>query len=144
MQVDGFGSSQGQSGAMDLFLEKQTKRTRPEEEQITLGKSTHTKKEWENLLKNVDDYLDMVKEEQKLYAEKLKKDAETRKIYQKLEWKAKDQRERLLKERVEKNITKQLLTRREYYRSTPEELAEGEYEISDKDTGQTYKFQSNM
>lgn len=146
MQIDGFGSGQTQSGAMDLFVEKQAqaKQAEPDVKEITLGRTALTQKGWNNLLKNIDDYLEMVKAEQKLYLEKLKEDAQIRKINAKLEWKAKDQRERLLKEADKRNIKKQILERNEHYMATPEERAEGEYEISDKDTGQTYKFKTNM
>ena len=60
-----------------------------------------------------------------------------------MDQKARDQKKRLLKKWDEQDVTKKLLAQKERYMATPEELAEGEYEISSRDTGTTYKFQSN-
>lgn len=144
MQVDNFGNTR--IGTMDLFVQKQKqaeKTTEQADDQpVTLGKTTHTKKEWEEMMRKLDRYLEMVKEEQQVRAKKLKKQAQEQKIQAKLDQKAREQQKRLLKERDEHNVTKQLLQKKEHYTATPEELAEDEYEISSRDTGATYRFKS--
>ena len=128
MQVDNFGNTR--IGTMDLFVQKQkqaqNKTAEADDAEITLGNTTHTKKEWE----------DMMRKQQQ-------KQAEEKKIYARLDQKARDQKKRLLKKWDEQDVTKKLLAQKERYMATPEELAEGEYEISSRDTGATYKFQSN-
>ena len=113
-------------------------------EQVALGNSIHTKKEWDNLLRHVDEYLKMVKEEQKIHLKKMQKDAETKQVYAKLKQKERDKNKKLLKSLEENNIKDQILEKKERYMETPEETAKGEYEISDKETGQTYRFKSHI
>lgn len=95
------------------------------------------------MMRKLDRYLEMVKEEQKTRLKQQQKQAEEKKIYARLDQKARDQKKRLLKKWDEQDVTKKLLAQKERYMATPEELAEGEYEISSRDTGATYKFQSN-
>ena len=95
------------------------------------------------MMRKLDRYLEMVKEEQKTRLKQQQKQAEEKKIYARLDQKARDQKKRLLKKWDEQDVTKKLLAQKERYMETPEELAEGEYEISSRDTGTTYKFQSN-
>lgn len=144
MQIASFSGTR--IDAMELFIKKSKLMDGASGEKddppITLGKTTHTKKEWEAMMRGLDCYFEAVKEEQKIRAEKLQKQAEEEKFYAKQEWQAKEQQKRLLKNEDEHNITKQLLAAKERYMTTPEELAEGEYEISSRDTGATYKFQS--
>ena len=145
MQVVNFGKTR--IGTMDLFVQKQkqaqNKTAEADDAEITLGNTTHTKKEWEDMMRKLDRYLEMVKEEQKTRLKQQQKQAEEKKIYAKLDQKARDQKKRLLKKWDEQDVTKKLLAQKERYMATPEELAEGEYEISSRDTGTTYKFQSN-
>lgn len=143
MQVDNFGNTR--IGTMDLFVQKQkqNKTAEADDAEITLGNTTHTKKEWEDMMRKLDRYLEMVKEEQKTRLKQQQKQAEEKKIYARLDQKARDQKKRLLKKWDEQDVTKKLLAQKERYMATPEELAEGEYEISSRDTGTTYKFQSN-
>ena len=145
MQVDNFGNTH--IGTMDLFVQKQkqaqNKTAEADDAEITLGNTTHTKKEWEDMMRKLDRYLEMVKEEQKTRLKQQQKQAEEKKIYARLDQKARDQKKRLLKKWDEQDVTKKLLAQKERYMATPEELAEGEYEISSRDTGTTYKFQSN-
>lgn len=145
MQVDNFGNTR--IGTMDLFVQKQkqaqNKTAEADDAKITLGNTTHTKKEWEDMMRKLDRYLEMVKEEQKTRLKQQQKQAEEKKIYARLDQKARDQKKRLLKKWDEQDVTKKLLAQKERYMATPEELAEGEYEISSRDTGTTYKFQSN-
>ena len=145
MQVGGSDNAK-QTGSMDLFLQKQDMAQKAKDvanQQVELGNSIHTQKEWDNLLRHVDEYLKMIKEEQKIHLKKMQKEAETKKVYAKLKQEEKD-KNRLLKEKDEHNTTKQLLERKERYMETPEETAKGEYEISDKDTGETYHFKSHI
>ena len=58
--------------------------------------------------------------------------------------KEQDKNKRLLKSLEEHNIKDQILEKKERYMETPEETAKGEYEISDKETGQTYRFKSHI
>ena len=95
------------------------------------------------MMRKLDRYLEMVKEEQKTRLKQQQKQAEEKKIYARLDQKARDQKKRLLKKWDEQDVTKKLLAPKERYMATPEELAEGEYEISSRDTGTTYKFRSN-
>lgn len=115
MQVDNFGNTR--IGTMDLFVQKQkqaeNKTTEADDPAITLGKTTHTKKEWEEMMRKLDRYLEMVKEEQKARFKQQQKQAEEKKIYAKLDQKARDQKKRLLKEQDEKNITKKHLEEKE-------------------------------
>lgn len=145
MQVDNFGNTR--IGTMDLLVQKQkqaqNKTAEADDAEITLGNTTHTKKEWEDMMRKLDRYLEMVKEEQKTRLKQQQKQAEEKKIYARLDQKARDQKKRLLKKWDEQDVTKKLLAQKERYMATPEELAEGEYEISSRDTGTTYKFQSN-
>ena len=145
MQVDNFGNTR--IGTMDLLVQKQkqaqNKTAEADDAEITLGNTTHTKKEWEDMMRKLDRYLEMVKEEQKTRLKQQQKQAEEKKIYARLDQKARDQKKRLLKKWDEQDVTKKLLAQKERYMATPEELAEGEYEISSRDTGATYKFQSN-
>lgn len=145
MQVDNFGNTRIRT--MDLFVQKQkqaqNKTAEADDAEITLGNTTHTKKEWEDMMRKLDRYLEMVKEEQKTRLKQQQKQAEEKKIYARLDQKARDQKKRLLKKWDEQDVTKKLLAQKERYMATPEELAEGEYEISSRDTGTTYKFQSN-
>lgn len=144
MQIDSFGNVR--TDTMELFVRKNKLAGgvagQEDDSPITLGKTTHTKKEWEEMMRRLDRYFETVKEEQKIRAKKLKKQEEEEKFYAKQEWQAKERQKRLLKEEDEHNTTKQLLAAKERYMATPEELAEGEYEISSRDTGATYKFQS--
>ena len=138
MQVDNFGNTR--IGTMDLFVQKQkqaqNKTAEADDAEITLGNTTHTKKEWEDMMRKLDRYLETRLKQQQ-------KQAEEKKIYARLDQKARDQKKRLLKKWDEQDVTKKLLAQKERYMATPEELAEGEYEISSRDTGTTYKFQSN-
>ena len=128
---------------MQKQKQAQNKTAEADDAEITLGNTTHTKKEWEDMMRKLDRYLEMVKEEQKTRLKQQQKQAEEKKIYARLDQKARDQKKRLLKKWDEQDVTKKLLAQKERYMATPEELAEGEYEISSRDTGATYKFQSN-
>ena len=146
MQIGGSGNI-NRGNSTELFLQKQEMAKKAQDaanEQVALGNSIHTKKEWDNLLRHVDEYLKMVKEEQKIHMEKMQKDAETKKVYAKLKQKERDKNKKLLKSLEENNIKDQILEKKERYMETPEETAKGEYEISDKETGQTYRFKSHI
>lgn len=99
MQVDNFGNTR--IGTMDLFVQKQkqaqNKTAEADDAEITLGNTTHTKKEWEDMMRKLDRYLEMVKEEQKTRLKQQQKQAEEKKIYARLDQKARDQKKRLLK-----------------------------------------------
>ena len=98
MQVDNFGNTR--IGTMDLFVQKQkqaqNKTAEADDAEITLGNTTHTKKEWEDMMRKLDRYLEMVKEEQKTRLKQQQKQAEEKKIYARLDQKARDQKKRLL------------------------------------------------
>ena len=146
MQIGGSGNI-NRGNSTELFLQKQEMAKKAQDaanEQVALGNSIHTKKEWDNLLRHVDEYLKMVKEEQKIHLKKMQKDAETKQVYAKLKQKERDKNKKLLKSREENNIKDQILEKKERYKETPEETAKGEYEISDKETGQTYRFKSHI
>ena len=146
MQIGGSGNI-NRGNSTELFLQKQEMAKKAQDaanEQVALGNSIHTKKEWDNLLRHVDEYLKMVKEEQKIHLKKMQKDAETKQVYAKLKQKEQDKNKRLLKSLEENNIKDQILEKKERYMETPEETAKGEYEISDKETGQTYRFKSHI
>lgn len=146
MQIGGSGNI-NRGNSTELFLQKQEMAKKAQDaanEQVALGNSIHTKKEWDNLLRHVDEYLKMVKEEQKIHLKKMQKDAETKQVYAKLKQKEQDKNKRLLKSLEEHNIKDQILEKKERYMETPEETAKGEYEISDKETGQTYRFKSHI
>ena len=146
MQIGGSGNI-NRGNSTELFLQKQEMAKKAQDaanEQVALGNSIHTKKEWDNLLRHVDEYLKMVKEEQKIHLKKMQKDAETKQVYAKLKQKEQDKNKKLLKSLEENNIKDQILEKKERYMETPEETAKGEYEISDKETGQTYRFKSHI
>ena len=146
MQIGGSGNI-NRGNRTELFLQKQEMAKKAQDaanEQVALGNSIHTKKEWDNLLRHVDEYLKMVKEEQKIHLKKMQKDAETKQVYAKLKQKERDKNKKLLKSLEENNIKDQILEKKERYMETPEETAKGEYEISDKETGQTYRFKSHI
>ena len=146
MQIGGSGNI-NRGNSTELFLQKQEMAKKAQDaanEQVALGNSIHTKKEWDNLLRHVDEYLKMVKEEQKIHLKKMQKDAETKQVYAKLKQQERDKNKKLLKSLEEKNIKDQILEKKERYMETPEETAKGEYEISDKETGQTYRFKSHI
>ncbi|MCF2641670.1 MAG: hypothetical protein PUB46_01615 [Lachnospiraceae bacterium] len=146
MQIGGSGNI-NRGNSTELFLQKQEMAKKAQDaanEQVALGNSIHTKKEWDNLLRHVDEYLKMVKEEQKIHLKKMQKDAETKQVYAKLKQKERDKNKKLLKSLEENNIKDQILEKKERYMETPEETAKGEYEISDKETGQTYRFKSHI
>lgn len=111
MQVDNFGNTR--IGTMDLFVQKQkqaqNKTAEADDAEITLGNTTHTKKEWEDMMRKLDRYLEMVKEEQKTRLKQQQKQAEEKKIYARLDQKARDQKKRLLKKWDEQDVTKKLL-----------------------------------
>ena len=141
MLIDHFGTTQ--MDAADYFARQNQNTGEKQEESdklVTLGATTHTQEEWERLLGRVDRYLECVKKEQKQQVQAARQEAETKKIYAKLSQKAKEQKKRLLKETEEHNVTNRLLEQKERYMATPQEWAEGEYEITDKETGETYKF----
>ena len=81
MQVDNFGNTR--IGTMDLFVQKQkqaqNKTAEADDAEITLGNTTHTKKEWEDMMRKLDRYLEMVKEEQKTRLKQQQKQAEEEK-----------------------------------------------------------------
>ena len=146
MQIGG-SDNINRGNSTELFLQKQEMAKKAQDaadEQVVLGNSIHTKKEWDNLLRHVDKYLKMVKEEQKIHMEKMQKDAETKKVYAKLKQKEQAQNKKLLKNIEEHSIKNQILGKKERYMETPEDMAKGEYEISDKETGQTYRFKSHI
>ena len=146
MQIGGSGNI-NRGNSTELFLQKQEMAKKAQDaanEQVALGNSIHTKKEWDNLLRHVDEYLKMVKEEQKIHLKKMQKDAETKQVYAKLKQQERDKNKKLLKSLEENNIKDQILEKKERYMETPEETAKGEYEISDKETGQTYRFKSHI
>ena len=146
MQIGGSGNI-NRGNSTELFLQKQEMAKKAQDaanEQVALGNSIHTKKEWDNLLRHVDEYLKMVKEEQKIHLKKMQKDDETKQVYAKLKQKERDKNKKLLKSLEENNIKDQILEKKERYMETPEETAKGEYEISDKETGQTYRFKSHI
>ena len=146
MQIGGSGNI-NRGNSTELFLQKQEIAKKAQDaanEQVALGNSIHTKKVWDNLLRHVDEYLKMVKEEQKIHLKKMQKDAETKQVYAKLKQKERDKNKKLLKSLEENNIKDQILEKKERYMETPEETAKGEYEISDKETGQTYRFKSHI
>ena len=144
MQVDNFGNTR--IGTMDLFVQKQkqAQNKTAEADDAEISWKYHSyEKGVGSMMRKLDRYLEMVKEEQKTRLKQQQKQAEEKKIYARLDQKARDQKKRLLKKWDEQDVTKKLLAQKERYMATPEELAEGEYEISSRDTGATYKFQSN-